>query len=33
MLKLSTKAKLYRLVGVVAVVAAVVEALGAGEKW
>jgi len=33
MLKLSTKAKLYRLAGVAANVAAIVEVLGAGEKW
>jgi hypothetical protein len=33
MLKLSSKAKLYRLAGVIAIVAAIVEAFGAGEKW
>jgi hypothetical protein len=33
MLNMSTKGKLYRLAGVVAVVASIVQALGAGEKW
>jgi hypothetical protein len=33
MLKMSTKAKVYRLAGAAAAIAAIVSALGAGEKW